>query len=313
VCRSFLRQLNQYSFKKADPDAWTYTHPSGCFKAGHENQLWRIRRRPSGKQGASTVPPQPPAVEFSSYSPIQGAVDSTGSTMEAQLKQLMRDHSVVVTELIRVRKQQEEQKQKQAKLLKVVHNLVTLSTNNQIRQTAVEQRLQECIQAVREFFAHAGHTGQGQTPTPFEINGAQPLLTLTNGAVASGVGNDLGGSELFGGGVKRPRAFSRDSYGYSPAADTQAHSLAVSAAVVDGAGGLFDSVPTDPGAEQTSTAIDSILLPPSPQISANSPLLIPALELPRMASADLPSQTELLAQSAKIQRCSNEMVNLHGV
>jgi hypothetical protein len=232
---SFLRQLNQYGFKKIDTGSWTYAHPSGHFVPGRVDMLHTIhrkdRKRKKRRPARSAPPPQSPAVEFGSFgshsylpspslssllppppppqppqqegaphtataagggsssSSSSGSSSSSSSSssprlpsLQQQLARLSRDHSTVVAELVRVRKQQE-------KMIGVVHELVTVASCTQDRQTAVEQRLAHCIETLRSVFGGAtggGGGGGGQySQGPGPGQGANPKLI------------DLGGGSRF--------------------------------------------------------------------------------------------------------------------
>ncbi|EPS66527.1 hypothetical protein M569_08250, partial [Genlisea aurea] len=88
---SFIRQLNTYGFRKVDPDRWEFANEG--FLAGNKHLLVTIKRRRNSR-------PPPAAVEI-------------GGT-EEELERLKRERSVLVAEVVKLKRHQRNSEQRLA-------------------------------------------------------------------------------------------------------------------------------------------------------------------------------------------------------
>ena len=135
---SFLRQINQYGFKKIDQNSWTWAHPSGNFARGRPERLRLVQRGQSSRKRKA-------AERDRGDSLVAAAPGGTG----VDVQELVRDHAAVKEELIRVRKQQEC-------LIAVVDDMVRMTSSAQHKAAAVEAQLNCTLRFLEMAFAKTG-------------------------------------------------------------------------------------------------------------------------------------------------------------
>lgn len=93
---SFIRQLNTYGFRKVDPDRWEFANEG--FLGGQRHLLKTIKRRRN--------------VSNSLQQSQEACIEVGDFGLECELERLKRDRGVLMAEIVRLRQQQQDSREK---------------------------------------------------------------------------------------------------------------------------------------------------------------------------------------------------------
>lgn len=142
---SFVRQLNIYGFRKVNSDCWEFSHPS--FRRGWFDSLKDIKRRKTvakdSKAGGEREPERSRQQQPMMTSVVPPHVNSALDDMDSRKVQtLLQDKDTLITEVIRLRKQQDATQRMLA------------ATLNELHETRCEQqRTQDTVEKVVTFLS----------------------------------------------------------------------------------------------------------------------------------------------------------------
>eukprot|EP00208_Stichococcus_sp_RCC1054_P000129 CAMPEP_0206147154 /NCGR_PEP_ID=MMETSP1473-20131121/32573_1 /ASSEMBLY_ACC=CAM_ASM_001109 /TAXON_ID=1461547 /ORGANISM="Stichococcus sp, Strain RCC1054" /LENGTH=535 /DNA_ID=CAMNT_0053543987 /DNA_START=175 /DNA_END=1782 /DNA_ORIENTATION=+ len=131
---SFVRQLNTYGFRKVDADRWEFSQEH--FRRGRPELLTQIQRRRAGTTHVAHSTAAQSAIEVGQFGGLADDVES-----------LKRDKNVLMVELVRVRKQQEESNNQ----INLLHSRLDASEQ---RETQMLQRQNQMIQFLSKALQH---------------------------------------------------------------------------------------------------------------------------------------------------------------
>eukprot|EP01051_Picozoa_sp_SAG22_P016619 SAG22_NODE_2380_length_2632_cov_2.092381_1_plen_478_part_00 len=207
---SFVRQLNQYGFRKVSPDTLSWAEQHGNFRRGCPERMQTIVRgapkRPARAKSQTAgadrsgggARMEEPLLEVGNFGSGFGANTNTGTpsldssgadsdpALVARIDRLARDQSLLIHELIRMRKQQR-------RVVEVVSELTAAVTDIQDRAMNSDQKAEMCMQYFGDLInawnggrgAHGGqprHDGQRPDETTPRIR-----LLLEDGKPAGGM------------------------------------------------------------------------------------------------------------------------------
>eukprot|EP00736_Rhodelphis_marinus_P011106 Rmarinus@m.12523 len=135
---SFVRQLNQYGFRKLDADHWTFGHPK--FKQGCRHLLGEIVRRKSMHQGASST-----SAATTSQTNGAGAIELGNYGVLSDIAQWKRDKDTLITEVQSHRLELMQMRQQQENLQGVLLELAKDHLRMRKEKLATEMKINRIV------------------------------------------------------------------------------------------------------------------------------------------------------------------------